>query len=283
MSSGMNTCKVHRLRRPLTISLLFLICNRVHGEQLPLVISTPEEIAQEFQHVPCSNKEWLNGARDLFERMQAPASAIAIDKLSDVNNLVVRHQGSFPQTIVIGAHYDFAEVGCGAVDNWSGVVAIAHLYRSIRTFTTRKNVLFVAFGKEEKGLIGSKAMVNKIPKDELPNYCTMINVDSFGLALPFALERSSSKKLMTLATDISKTMQIPFATVIINGDSDSSSFISKKIPAITLSGLSRDWQSVLHTASDQSQKVNPTSVYLGYRLALTLWSRIEEDACDAYR
>ena len=79
-------------------------------------------------------------------------------------------------------------------------------------------------------------------------------------------------------------MRIPFERIRINGaDSDSSSFISKKIPAVTLSGLSNEWQSILHTPFDQVKKVNSDSVYLGYRLALAMWSRIEEAACESFR
>ena len=65
--------------------------------------------------------------------------------------------------------------------------------------------------------------------------------------------------------------------------SDSSSFIAKKIPAVTLSGLSNEWQSILHTPFDQVKKVNSDSVYLGYRLALAMWSRIEEAPCESFR
>src|SRR5262249_40513403 len=154
-----------------------------------------------------------------------------------------------------------------AVDNWTGVVTLAHLYGTIRTFKTQKTVLFVAFGKEEKGLVGSRAMVQAIPKDQISSYCAMISLDSFGLATPFALEGSSSKSLIELAQTVSNEMQIPFGKVRINGaDSDSTSFVRKNVPAVTLSGLSADWQSILHTISDQANKVNPSSVYAGYHL-----------------
>src|SRR6185503_85585 len=136
------------------------------------------------------------------------------------------------------------------------------------------------FGKEELGLVGSRAMVRAIPKERIPSYCGMINIDSFGLAAPFALESSSSKKLTELVQKISEEMKIPFQRVrLTNADADSSSFVAKQIPAVTLSGLSNEWQSILHTTADQTNKVSPASVYLGYRLALSTWSRIEQAAC----
>ena len=112
----------------------------------------------------------------------------------------------------------------------------------------------------------------------------MINIDSFGLATPFALDGSSSKKLTELAKSISNPMKIPFAKVqIVGADSDSTSFIRKQIPAITLAGLTRDWQSILHTPSDQKAKVNAESVYLGYRLALAMWKQLDDAECGAFR
>ena len=265
-------------------ALLLVFCGTAQAQEQRVVISTLEEIADNFVQVPCANKDRLTSARALFEKMQATAPEISIAKFPGVENLVVRQNGTSDETIVIGAHYDLAELGCGAVDNWTGIVAVAHLYRTIRTLKTRKTVLFVAFGREEKGLIGSKAMVNAIPKDQIPQYCAMINIDSFGLAAPFALEGSSSGKLMRVAKEVSNQMHISFARIAISqADSDSSSFIAKKIPAVTLSGLSNEWQSILHTSFDQAKKVKPESVYLGYRLALAMWSRIEEAPCEAFR
>jgi Iap family predicted aminopeptidase len=127
-------------------------------------------------------------------------------------------------------------------------------------------------------------MAEAIEKEQVPQYCAMINIDSFGLATPFVLVNISSAKLVELAADLAKQMQIPFAKVRIEGpNSDSSSFNARKIPAVTLSGLSNEWMSVIHTGNDQVKKVKPVSVYLGYRLALAMWSRIEEAPCEAFR
>jgi len=98
------------------------------------------------------------------------------------------------------------------------------------------------------------------------------------------LANTSSASLVRLSEEVAATLQIPFYRVSIgNADADSSSFLSKKIPAVTLSGLSKDWDSILHTNNDQAGKVQPVSVYLGYRLALSLWERIDQAPCDAFR
>jgi Zn-dependent M28 family amino/carboxypeptidase len=181
-------------------------------------------------------------------------------------------------------HYDFVDGGCGAVDNWTGIVSVAHLFRTIRTMPANKSLLFVAFGQEEKGLLGSKAMLKAIPKQEIPSYCAMINLDSFGLARPFALTNASSKSLVSLAMKRAEELKIPFPDSSIPGaDADSSSFKAAGIPAVTLSGVSNDWRLILHTPNDQASQIISASVWIGYRLALTVWQSIDAAPCAAFR
>jgi hypothetical protein len=59
--------------------------------------------------------------------------------------------------------------------------------------------------------------------------------------------------------------------------------MDKKIPAVTISALGDRWAEVLHTMNDQVAKVNATSVYLGYRLALALTAELDILSCDASR
>jgi Zn-dependent M28 family amino/carboxypeptidase len=253
-------------------------------QQKELVISTPEEFKGEFDSVPCKDEDRLNAVKVLFEKMGATQSDISIEKYKNVENLVVRKQGTSEETIVIGAHYDKVADGCGALDNWTGIVAVTRLYKSLRNDPLRKTILFVAFGKEETGLTGSRAMVGAVAKDHLAQYCEMINFDSLGLAMPQVADNMSSKKLGSFAADVAKELRIPFNHAIIEGaDADSSSFIAKKIPAITIHGMTNEWPTILHTRNDQPAKVKPVSVYLGYRLALAMVIKLDNLPCGEYR
>ncbi|HYO98702.1 MAG TPA: M20/M25/M40 family metallo-hydrolase [Pyrinomonadaceae bacterium] len=255
------------------------------GGQRKAPFSTPDQIQEDIKAVPCKgNPERLEGVKALFMKMGAPASDISVEKLNNVENVVVRKQGNSTGLIVVGAHYDKVSHGCGAVDNWTGIVAIAHLYRTIKDMPLKKSVLFVGFGREEEGLIGSRAMVKAIGKEDLPQYCAMINIDSLGLGIPQAETGISSKKLVERAAELAKRMQMPFQQgTIREGDTDSSSFLERKIPAIALHGLSNEWQRVLHSHEDKVSKVNTMSVFMGYRLALGLFGEVENSACDAFR
>jgi len=247
-------------------------------------VSTLEAIKAEFDAVPCKDGERLAAVRALFEKLGATEADFTLEKYKQAENFIVRKPGKSPETIIIGAHYDKVTDGCGAIDNWSGIVAVAHIYRTLKNVPTQKNILFVAFGNEEKGLFGSQAMVRAIEKEHLGQYCGMINIDSLGMARPQVLDNASSKKMIELAENLAKEMKMPFGHASVAGaDADSSSFVARKIPAVTIHGLSNDWRTVLHSRNDQASRVNETSVYLGYRLALSVLVRVDQSACADFR
>ena len=257
----------------------------VTAQQPKPTVSTSDEIKAEFAQVPCSkNEDRLAAVKTLFAKLGATESDTTVQKYKLAENLVVRKPGASAETIVIGAHYDKVPDGCGAIDNWTGIVAVAHIFSALKNVPMQKTLLFVAFGNEEKGLYGSHAMANAIEKDQVAQYCAMINIDSLGLSMPQVLDNTSSRKLTQVAEELAKEMKMPFAHAsVTDADADSSSFIDRKIPALTIHGLNNDWASILHSSKDQAARINPTSVYLGYRLALALLLRTDSSACSAYR
>ena len=285
----MSIFKPHPWYRQVALGLMLTtpFSTGIAREPSDLRISTPEEIAQEFVSVPCENKDRLPAVRAMFARMGAQDADFRIDRFDDYNgveNLVVVVPGESSDKIVIGAHYDKRGDGCGAVDNWTGQVAIAHLYRTLRSLHLKKTLVFVAFGREEERLVGSRAMVSAIPREQLGSYCAMINVDSLGMARTQVADNMSSGKLEQLAADVAKSMDMRFTHSALSGAYfDSNSFIAKKIPALTIHGLDINWTQVLHQREDQASRVNPMGVYLGYRLALSMVASVDQAPCDSYR
>ncbi len=249
-------------------------------------IATFEEIRSEFDSVPCKNSDRLKAVKSLFEKMGAKPEEIAVEKARGVENVVIRKASATGSTekIVIGAHYDKTPDGCGAIDNWTGVVALAHIYRTVKDLPLKKNIVFVAFGKEEEGLIGSSGMAGGIKKEQVAEYCAMINIDSLGIGIPQTLDNISSKKLIDFTGALAKEMKVPFAHARVDGaSSDSAPFIGKKIPAVTIHALNNDWPKVLHSSNDQPSKINHESVYVGFRVALALLVRVDEADCQSFR
>jgi len=246
-------------------------------------LSTPEQMQEDIDATPCNNRDRLKAAQTLFEKMGAKSENISIDDRGGQKNLIVRKAGN-DDILVIGAHYDKVSAGCGALDNWTGIIAIAHVYKTLKDHEMDKTVLFVAFSNEEEGLLGSKAMVKNIPKDQLSHYCGMINIDSLGMTNPHLAENMSSRKMMVQARDLAKKLGMTITQSRIEGaDADSSSFLDRKIPAITIDAVTSDWPQILHSSNDKITQVKARSVYLGYRLALAMAANMNASACDAFR
>jgi len=121
-----------------------------------------------------------------------------VRKEAPAANVVGVLEGSDPklkgETIVVGAHYDHlgrggegslapreGDIHHGADDNASGVAGLLELARlfSQERDRMRRTVLFIAFGGEEEGLIGSSYYVNH-PARPLERTVAMINMDMVG-------------------------------------------------------------------------------------------------------
>lgn len=281
-----------------TIALLLWVVSLCVGNvraQLPdfstattLGMSSVDEIAAEFTAVTCNNDDRLAAAMALFEKLGASRRDISVNTAGVADNMVLTLPGTSAhartERIVIGAHYDKVSPGCGAFDNWTGIVAIGHMYLTIKSLKPSKTIVFVGFGEEEKGLVGSRAMVNQISSDQATEYCAMINMDSLGNAMPQAFDDISSGTLVEAAARAAKDLNVPFARVTSPGTfSDSLPFIAKGIPAITLVGMTSEWPKILHSINDTADKIDPQSVYAGYRVALSLLGAIDRAPCHAFR
>ena len=272
--------KYSRAALPLFLFLIFTFPALGQGPK----ISTVEDIERDVKLVPCKSADRLEAVQKLFRSVGATDADIAVDDSKGTKNVVVTKKGTTSEVIVVGAHYDKVDDGCGAIDNWTGIVAIAHLYGTLRSVETSKTFKFIAFDKEEKGLIGSGNFVSGIAKTDRASVCSMVNIDSFGFTLPWVMENASDKPLIGAAKELWKKMKVDLVTVpIANADADSSSFKNAGIPAITFTGLNGDWQNYLHSPNDKLKNIKIDSVFAGYRFLLPFLVEIDKPACDTFR
>jgi Iap family predicted aminopeptidase len=265
------------------IAIVLAVSFGAAAQQKAPRISTEPELKEDLALGPCKNAERLEAVNKLFMRMGAPEAEIKSDKVKDIQNVIFTKKGKTNETVVIGAHYDKVSVGCGIIDNWSGIVILAHLMRTLGEVDTQKTYVFAAFDREEEGMRGSAAMVKEIPKEARANYCSMVNLDSFGLGYPFILENASSPKMIKFAKDLGTELKATVNVAEIPGaSSDSASFKDKDIPAITLSALSGEWPRYMHNSNDKIENVIPGSVRVGYRFALEYITRIDAGACSMF-
>lgn len=180
----------------------------------------------------------------------------------------------FKNFIVIGAHYDhlgFGGIGSGsrapnenmphygADDNASGVSAIIEIAEKLisKKDSLKSNFLFVAFGAEEMGLLGSKYFTNNLPIEKI-SIKTMINIDMIGRMKPDnGLQVNgvgTSLEGENILTNLNKTYNLKLGFSYEGyGPSDHSSFYSKDIPVFFFStGAHIDY----HTPGDSLGKIN---------------------------
>ena len=174
--------------------------------------------------------------------------------------------------IVIGAHFDHLGMGGpgsgsrvtdtvavhnGADDNASGVAAVIQLAEKLAAGKKNKrSIIFVAFGAEEMGLVGSKAFTNK-PPVETEKMVAMFNFDMVGRLDPKSNGLSiggtqTSKETEALLTDLNTGFELAFSPEGV-GPSDHASFYLQNIPVFFIStGAHSDY----HTPLDDAELIN---------------------------
>ena len=271
--------------RRITTSLLLLLAlvSFVAGQSMPSAV-TEDTIRADMQLHVCNNGERLEAVKSLFKSKGVSDEEMKVEKVDHVENLILTKKGKTEETIVIGAHYDKVGLGCGAIDNWTGLVVLANLFAKYKTIETGKTLVFVAFGREEEGLLGAHAFVKSIPREKRGQVCAMVNLDSFGLFYPQVLAHVSDGRLTEFAKELADEVKMPLGTPsIVGADADSSAFLAKDIPAITFSGLSSRWKEYLHTGQDKIKNVNHQAVFVGYNFASLFLNRVEPKPCNAFR
>ncbi len=117
-------------------------------------------------------------------------------KGTETYNVVGYLEGTDPelanQFIIIGAHYDHIgtskevngdTIANGANDNAAGSTAVITLAKHFASLKNNKrSVLFVLFGAEERGLLGSKHLA-KVLKDKNLDLYMMLNFEMIGVPL----------------------------------------------------------------------------------------------------
>jgi aminopeptidase YwaD len=216
-----------------------------------------------------------------------------VKKQVDAYNVIGILEGHDPQlrseAIIIGAHYDHlgrggagslaansADIHFGADDNASGTSAIIELARQFgKEKKNNRTLIFMAFGGEEEGLLGSKHYVNN-PIWPLEKTIAMINLDMVGRLNENKLtiggigtasewkslvEQKNAREVALVGASTSSIPSLIASSTLFQlslnqdgfGPSDHSSFYSKNIPVLFFfTGTHVDY----HKPSDTFEKIN---------------------------
>jgi hypothetical protein len=72
---------------------------------------------------------------------------------NDPPNVICTLPGSTNSLIIVAAHFDHADAGMGAVDDWSGASLLPSLYQALRDVPRGHTFVFIGFTDEEDGLL----------------------------------------------------------------------------------------------------------------------------------
>jgi len=207
------------------------------------------------------------------------ASTEVIQKKESTQNVVAMLEGQDDmlrnEYILVGAHYDHLGMGGpgsgsraidtiavhnGADDNASGVAGMMEIAEKMAQggIEVKRSIIFIAFGAEEMGLLGSKYFTRN-PYIDLDDVSSMFNFDMIGRLRP------EEKALMIGGTGTSEESvaildnykeELDFSLAYSSegfGASDHASFYGQDIPVFFITtGAHEDY----HTPVDDSDRIN---------------------------
>lgn len=218
-------------------------------------------------------------------------SVSATEKPGDAMRTIGEH-------IVIGGHYDHVGIHAdsakpgqdsicnGADDNASGTTGVLLAARALAHTQPKRSALFVCFSSEEKGLLGSQALVNDYPYD-IQQCVAMLNMDMIGRNSEDSLfigGQSRSPSLVELNKTVNATLPKPF-TLAYNIEeyffrSDQANFALKRIPVLFyFSGMHDDY----HKPGDEISKIRFPKLLRAAQLCTeTAWQLLNMDTKPEY-
>lgn len=183
---------------------------------------------------------------------------------TDSENIYAILPGSQPsaEAVVVGAHYDSVRVAPGANDDGTGVAAVLAVAQQMSTITPRRrDIIFVFFDEEERGLVGSRNFAQML-KDENRPIHSVHTIDQMGWdqnhnrAIELEIPYEGAVELYQQAADTLK-LTIPIFTTNETG-SDHVSFrrLGYKAVGITEEYRHGDTTPFIHKTGDTFQTID---------------------------
>ncbi len=273
----MKTKKIH-IAAILLFAMTLLFAFPLFGQEVEHL----SDVWKEFTYIPLKRVDRCKDIVEMFKHFGA--DEIYVEPIeggrSCPGNIIVplksgtakdRLDGDSVSYIIISAHLDMEGDGVGALDNYSGSLMMAALYKGLKGSERAHDFLFIAFDREEEGLLGSKAFVKKsrfMPK--MPeNIHAVINLECLGITLPHPWPEGSSDSLEDLFIEVGKRYNLDLSPVSIkNVRTDSLPFLEKGFPAITLDGIMPYDLFILGSRLDVPAVIDKNTFFQSYPILL---------------
>lgn len=265
---------------------LFVLCCLIApllGAQKARIAFQPvprEAVARRLQLLHLKNAERETELKRMFDEAGCRAAQVneEIVRRKDPPNIICTLPGATNSLIIVGAHFDHAEEGSGAVDDWSGASLLPSLYQALKDTPRQHTFMFVGFTDEEKGLVGSDFYVRHLPKGRLAAIKAMVNLECLGVGPTEAWAHFADKRLLGALVNITQSMHVELGAVNVErvGEDDTRAFRDKKLPVITIHSLTQETWPILHSARDNLAAVHLDELYESYRVVSAYLAQIDE-------
>ena len=214
-------------------------------------------------------KPYFNSSRDNFK----------VDSL-DAFNIVGFLEGKDvilkDEVIIIGAHYDHIgykakivendSIANGANDNASGtaaVIAMANYFSEKKN--NKRSLMFVLFSAEEKGLLGSKHLAEKLKLQNIDLY-TMVNIEMIGVPFKdrdyeafvtgFDLSNMAAKMNEYVGSNLIGFSDVAKKYNLFRASDNYSFYNEFKLPCQTISSCDLSNYDYYHHVDDETEKMD---------------------------
>ena len=125
-------------------------------------------------------REFIDGAFQQYGYFPLTQEFIARGRDTRVHsaNIIALKEGETAQRLVVGAHYDSVAAGEGYLDNATGVGLLLEVAARVKNVPTPYTIVFVAFGAEEDGQLGSEHFLRSMSDVDREATIGMVNLES---------------------------------------------------------------------------------------------------------
>jgi hypothetical protein len=227
-------------------------------------------IAQRLQRLRSKDADRETELKTIFGEAGCPADQVIEDivRHKDPPNVICTLPGSTSSVIIVGAHFDHAAEGMGAVDDWSGASLLPSLYQSLKQHPRKHTFVFVGFTDEEKGLVGSNIYVKHLTKEQLSAVKAVVNLECLGLTPTKVWASIANPELLNDLMKVATSTNVKLNGVNVErvGNDDTQAFRDKKVPVITIHSVTQETLNVLHSRRDNLDAINVDYLYESYRV-----------------
>lgn len=244
------------------------------------VLPTDQELYDRMARSPLTNAEREKVTIELFKLGGAKPEEIVVQDIGrGQNNIMVVKKGRTDRVIVLGGHHDKVREGAGTIDNWTGATLVTNLHQALRGQDTDATIVFISFGREEDGLIGSERYLETLSRDQAGKIDAMVNLDTLAVDGTFSWKNNSTRALLDRVKAVAAASKRDLAEAYLSGgDADSSTFRHAGIPAITIFGASQDVIfDIIHSERDTMAAFNLDHYRNAFLLTLELLKSLDRE------